>query len=132
MANEDGTRDPGLALKIGIGGAIAVGALASGLLVSRRGRRLVREAFQGRRRTTIEDRVLDTLWGDPMAGRRTLDVKDLGEGVVEISGVVRDESERDRVLDLAEGVRGVNGVEDRLDVEAEPPRRRRLRAVRNG
>jgi osmotically-inducible protein OsmY len=49
--------------------------------------------------------------------------------MVEVSGVIHDETERGRVLHLAEGVRGVNGVEDRLDIEA-PTRRRGLRAVR--
>ena len=43
--------------RVGIAGAIALGAVASGLLLSRSGRRLLGEVWQGRQRTTIEDRV---------------------------------------------------------------------------
>ena len=50
---------PGIALKIGIAGALGLGAIVSGLLISRRGRRLVREAWQGRRRTRLGDEPTD-------------------------------------------------------------------------
>lgn len=118
---------PGLgsiALKIGIAGAIGFGALATGLLVSRQGRHLVKEAWQGRQRTRIEDRVLDRLWGDPVLGRRDLDVDELGEGVIAVYGKVRTEQERRVALALAQQVKGVVEVEDHLMVA--PRDRRRL------
>lgn len=117
---------PGLALKIGIAGAIGLGAIVSGLLISRSGRRLVKEAWQGRRRTRLEDRVLDALWGDDRIGRRDFDVQEIGEGVIALSGVVRARRERVRALRIARAVKDVSAVEDRLLVEPRPsPRRRR-------
>ncbi len=121
---------PGLALKIGIAGAIGLGAVVSGLLISRRGRRLVREAWEGRRRTRIEDRVLDALWGDDVVGRRNFDVKEAEGGVIVLSGVVRSRRELMRALRIAEKVKDVQGVEDRLVIERMPrPERNRLRPL---
>jgi len=114
-----------LALKIGIASAIGFGALATGLLVSRQGRHLVKEAWQGRQRTRIEDRVLDRIWGDPVLGRRELDVDEVGDGVVAVYGKVRDEQERRVALALARQVKGVVAVEDHLMVA---PRDRTRRA----
>lgn len=114
-----------IALKIGIAGAIGFGALATGLLASRRGRHLVKEAWQGRQRTRIEDRVLDRLWGDPVLSRRDLDVDEVGEGVVAIYGKVQSDQERRVALALARQVKGVQDVEDHLMVA---PRDRTRRA----
>lgn len=121
---------PGLALKIGIAGAIGLGAIVSGLLISRSGRRLVKEAWQGRRRTRLEDRVLDALWGDDRIGRREFDVEEIGDGVIALSGVVRARRERVRALRIARAVKDVSAVEDRLIIEPGPPRRRLRRAER--
>lgn len=126
----DGREQPSLAIKIGIAGAIGLGAVVSGLLISRRGRKLVSEAWQGRRRSRIEDRVLDVLWGDPDVGRRAIDVHEVEEGVVELSGRVRGQRERRRALVLAERVRDVREVIDRLEVDSAPPQRRRRRPPR--
>jgi len=115
-----------LALKIGIAGAIGFGALATGLLASRRGRHLVREAWQGRQRTRLEDRVLDLIWGDPVLGRRALDVDEIGDGVVAVYGKVRNDQERRVALALARQVKGVQEVEDHLMV-APLDRERRAR-----
>src|SRR5512147_1557664 len=114
-----------LALKIGIASAIGFGALATGLLASRRGRHLVKEAWQGRQRTRIEDRVLDVIWGDPVLGRREIDVDEVGDGVIAVYGKVRDEQERRVALALAHQVKGVLEVEDHLMVA---PRDRTRRA----
>jgi BON domain len=108
---------PGLALKIGIAGAIGLGAVVSGLLISRRGRKLVTEAWQGRRRTRLEDRVLDVLWGDEILGRRKLDVAETGSGTIELSGIVHRRSERARAIRLTRHVRDVKAVEDHIIVE---------------
>ena len=112
------------AARIGVAGAIALGAVASGLLLTRSGRRLLGEVWEGRRRTTLEDRVLDRLWHDKVVGRRRIDAAEIGDGVVELSGVVRSELERGRVLALVESVKGVSAVDDRLEVRAEPVKRR--------
>jgi len=114
-----------LALKIGIASAIGFGALATGLLASRRGRHLVKEAWQGRRRTRLEDRVLDLIWGDPVLGRRELDVDEVSDGVVAVYGKVRNEQERRVALALARQVKGLREVEDHLSVA---PRDRTRRA----
>src|SRR5438552_2156421 len=106
----------GLALKIAIGTGIALGAVVSGLLISRRGRNLVREAWQGRRRTRLEDRALDALWGDRSLGRRELDVTEVEEGTLELSGILRSDEERRRAIEMVEHVKGVQDVVDRLQV----------------
>jgi hypothetical protein len=116
-----------IALKIGIASAIGFGALATGMLMSRQGRHLVKEAWQGRERTRLEDRVLDAIWRDPVLGRRDLDVDDLGEGVVAVYGKVRTEDERRVALALAQQVKGVQAVQDHMKVA---PRERRTRGVR--
>ena len=113
---ETGKKFGSLALKIGIASAIGFGAIATGLFVSRRGRHLVREAWQGRERTRLEDRVLDTLWGDPVIGRRDIDVDELDAGVVAIFGDVRTEQERRVALALAQQVKGITEVQDHLQV----------------
>lgn len=115
---------PRMALKIGVAGFIGFGALATGMFVTRKGRRLVGEAWQGKERTTIEDRVLDALWDDPDLARRRIDVDDMGDGCVELIGVVRSEDERETAIEIAEGVRGVTEVVDLLEVVARLPRKR--------
>lgn len=115
-ALEPRPESPGLALKIGIAGALAIGAVASGFLLSRQGRRVVKEAWQGRRRTRLEDRVLEALWEDDEIGRRDLDVQELSSGVIAVSGRVRSRREREQVMDVAEDVEGVRELEDRLVV----------------
>ena len=113
---ESGKKIGSLALKIGIASAIGFGAIATGLFVSRRGRHLVREAWQGRERTRLEDRVLDTLWGDPVIGRRDIDVDELDAGVVAIFGDVRSDHERRVAIALAQQVKGIVEVQDHLQV----------------
>jgi hypothetical protein len=103
-----------LALKVAIAGAVGFGALATGLIASRRGRHLVKEVWQGRQRTRIEDRVLDRIWADPVLGRRDLDVDEIGEGVVAVYGKVRNDQERRVALALAGQVNGVREVQDHL------------------
>jgi hypothetical protein len=119
-----------LALKIGVVGVIGVGAVLSGLVISRRGRHLLREAWQGRRRSRIEDRVLDALWGDPVLGRREIEVQEHPEGTVVVSGTVRTDMERRLAIAIAEEVKGVEQVVDELDVQAPPRRRGALRTRR--
>jgi hypothetical protein len=112
-----------LALKVGIASAIGFGAIATGLFVSRRGRHLVKEAWQGRERTRLEDRVLDLLWGDPVLGRREIDVDEVDTGVVAIFGVVRTDQERRVALAIAREVKGITAVQDHLKVVPRDSRR---------
>jgi hypothetical protein len=129
---EDQKPFPRMALKIGIAGFIGFGALATGLFVTRKGRHLVREAWQGRERTRIEDRVLDTLWDDPFLARRQIDVDEIDGGRIELIGTVRSQEERERAVRLAAAVKGVNVVVDRLDVvPRQESRLRRLREATN-
>ena len=114
-----------MALKIGIAGFIGFGALATGLFVTRKGRHLVREAWEGRERTRIEDRVLDALWDDDRLARRRIDV-DENDGEVVLIGTVRSEEERVSALRIASAVNGVRDVVDQLDVV---PRRKKSRGI---
>jgi hypothetical protein len=115
----------GLALKIGIAGAVGFGALATGMVVSRKGRNLMREAWQGRQRTTLEDRVLDALWDDRTLSRRAIDVEEVEPGVMLLEGTVYAEDEHARCLDILHATKGVIEIVDRLVVERPPRRRRR-------
>jgi hypothetical protein len=120
----------GIALKIGIAGVVSFGALATGMIVSRKGRHLLREAWQGRQRTTLEDRVLEALWSDSTLSRRTLDVEEVADGTIVLTGEVHNERERRLALVIAERARGVHGIVNRLDVVAPAPRRRTRAAAR--
>lgn len=117
---------PRLALKIGIAGFIGFGAVATGMFVTRKGRHLVREAWEGRERTRIEDRVLDALWSDPHLARRRIDVDEGEEGQVKLAGIVRSNAERDLAVDIASRVKGVTMVLDALLVV---PRERKRRST---
>ena len=114
-----------MALKIGIAGFIGFGAVATGLFATRKGRHLVREAWEGRERTRIEDRVLDALWSDSRLARRRIDVDETEAGHVELIGTVRTDAERQLAVDIAAGVNGVVLVLDALEVVPHQKKRRR-------
>jgi hypothetical protein len=114
-----------MALKIGIAGFIGFGAVATGMFVTRKGRHLVREAWEGRERTRIEDRVLDALWSDSRIARRRIDVDEGEPGQVKLSGVVRTDGERNRAVEIASCVKGVTMVLDALLVAPREKKRRR-------
>jgi osmotically-inducible protein OsmY len=120
----DGTLS-GLAIKIGIAGAVGFGAIATGMIASRKGRNLMREAWQGRQRTTLEDRVLEVVWSDRALSRRRIDVAEQSTGVLTLLGEVRTEEERRLCAALAEGTRGVTAVDNRLEVVSAAEARRR-------
>jgi hypothetical protein len=129
---EDQKPLPRLALKIGIAGFIGFGALATGMFVTRKGRHLVREAWQGRERTRIEDRVLDLWWDDPRIARRKIDVREIEPGHVELTGIVRSIGERRRVVHLAKTVKGVNIIDDHLQVVPREKQRSRASEMLEG
>lgn len=123
MAEDNDKAFSNLAIKIGVASVIGLGAIASGLFISRRGRHLIKEAMEGRRRTRVEDRALDALWGDRVLGRRDIDVDELDEGTLAVLGEVRSEDERRRALAIAAKTPGVVTVVDQLQVRAAPRRR---------
>jgi osmotically-inducible protein OsmY len=106
------------ALKVGIFSAVALGAAVSGFLVSRQGRRFVRDVWEDRHRTQLEDRVLDALWSDRKLGGRRIDVKEIAPGVVALSGRVRNAEERRHARSIVAGLKGINEIEDRLEIRA--------------
>jgi hypothetical protein len=114
----------GMGMRLALGGAVAFGALASGFLVSRRGRRLVADTFRGRYRTPLADRVLDRFCDEPVLGRRRLDVEEREEGVLELVGTVASDRERSLALEVAESAPGVVEVRDRLVLDPSIIRRR--------
>jgi hypothetical protein len=119
---EDQKPLPRLALKIGIAGAIGFGALATGMFMTRKGRHLVKEAWEGRERSRLEDRILDAIWDDPRLARRDIDVAEVGPGHVRITGAVRSIGEGRRAIDLAAGVKGVEQIDNGLRVVDRPTR----------
>jgi BON domain len=115
------------AWKVGAGLAVGFAAVATGLLVSRSGRRLVKELWQGRKRTHLEDRALDRLWSDAELARRPIDVAELGAGVVELAGEVASEDEARRAVALVQDIEGVHAVVNKLAVAEEESRLERAR-----
>ena len=104
------------AVKVGIFSAVALGAAVSGFLVTRQGRGFVKDVWQGRRRSQLEDRVLDALWADRFLGRRKFEVQEIEPGVIALTGRVRDGEERRQALSVVASVKGINEIEDRLEV----------------
>lgn len=112
-------KEPGLtnpAIKIGIFGAVALGAVVSGFLVTRQGRHFVKDVWDGRKRSPLEDRALDMIWGDPVLGRRRIDVVEIEPGVLAVEGQVRSPEERRNALTLVSRLKGVTEIEDRLEL----------------
>lgn len=106
----------GLGVRVGLAAAVGLGALASGFLLTRPGRRLVADVFGGRRRSTLESRVLDELWSDRVVGRRRIDVAEVEPGRVALRGRVRSRDEVGRAMVVAERAKGVVAVVDELEV----------------
>lgn len=104
------------AIKVGITGAVVLGAVVSGFLMSRQGRRFVKDVWQGRTRTPLEDRALDALWADRTIGRRRIEVQEVEAGVLALSGVVRSTEERRIALSIVARIPGVEELEDRLEL----------------
>ena len=118
-------RSGNLALRIGLAGALGVGALVTGFILTRSGRKLMGDVLAGRKRTPLEGRVLDALWSDRVLGRRTLEVKETAPGMIILSGTVTNWEEMGRANAIAEGAKGVKEVENKLEVGEVTPRERR-------
>lgn len=113
-----GERKSGLGMRIGLAAAIGLGALASGMLLTRPGRRLVADVFGGRRRSAVESRVLDNLWSDRLLGKRRIDVAEVAPGRVVLRGRVASRDEVGRAIAVAERAKGVSAVIEELEVSA--------------
>ena len=116
MARDEESKLGKTALKVGIFGAVALGAAVSGFLISRQGRRFVKDVWEGRKRTPLEDRALDVLWGDRVLGKRHIDVEEIEPGVIALSGSVRSADERRWARALIGRIKDVSEIEDRLEV----------------
>lgn len=114
---EGAARDK-LALRLGLAGALGIGALVTGFILTRPGRRLMGDVLAGRRRTPLEGRVLDAFWSDRILGRRRLDVRETGPGQVVVRGTLATPEEVGRALALGEGAEGVREV--RTEIEVDP------------
>jgi hypothetical protein len=112
-------RSGNLALRIGLAGALGVGALVTGFILTRSGRKLMGDVLAGRKRTPLEGRVLDALWSDRVLGRRHLDVSESEPGHIILSGTVTNWEEMGRANAIAEGAKGVKEVENKLEVGPE-------------
>jgi hypothetical protein len=121
---EDGRRKSSLAVRVGLAGALGVGALVTGFILTRSGRRLVGDVLAGRSRTPLEGRVLDALWSDRVVGRRRFEVRETAPGAITVIGTVGSEEERGRVMAIAEGAKGVKEVEPHLAVDERKHKRR--------
>jgi hypothetical protein len=116
MARDNKSKISSTAVKLGIAGAVALGAVVSGFLVSRQGRRFVKDVWQGKSRTPLEDRALDAIWGDRMLGRRGIDVQEIEPGVLAVIGTVRNADERRWARAVVARIGGVDEIEDRLEI----------------
>jgi hypothetical protein len=66
--------------------------------------------------TALEQRVLEAYRNDPILSERAVDIGAVGEGVIELTGWVHEESEADHAVTLARGVPGVETIINRLTV----------------
>ena len=81
--------------------------------------RLRRMGGEQRELTALEDRVLESFFGDPVLSERGIDVGAISPGIVELSGSVWTDGEADEAVRLASRVEGVRTVVNRMEIEAQ-------------
>jgi hypothetical protein len=81
--------------------------------------------FEADEAEELEERVLEAFRNDPILAERAVDIGAVGEGIIELTGWVHDESESDHALVLTRGVPGVTTVVNRLDISSEEQERAR-------
>jgi hypothetical protein len=108
---------------IGISAGVATG-MAAGFWFWRRraGERADALERWAEPRGSAQD-VTEALREDPKLSRRRIDVDTIAEGVVELSGSVRDRPEADRAVGIAQRTTGVYTVVNRLRIEDEESQR---------
>jgi hypothetical protein len=119
----NGKKSGNIVLRIGLASALGVGALVTGFILTRPGRKLMGDVIAGRKRTHLEGRVLDALWGDRLLGPREIEVLETGPGQVSLSGSLESWEEVGRAVALAEQAKGVKQVESKMTIAPRPRRR---------
>ena len=66
--------------------------------------------------SALEERVLEAFRNDPILCERAVDIGAVGEGIIELTGWVHEESEAQHAVTLTRGVPGVDTVVNRLTV----------------
>lgn len=64
----------------------------------------------------LEERVLEAFRNDPVLSERAVDIGSLGDGIIELTGWVREPDEATHAVTITRGVPGVETVVNRLDV----------------
>jgi BON domain len=81
--------------------------------------------FEADEAEELEERVLEAFRNDPILAERAVDIGAVGDGIIELSGWVHDESEADHALTLTRGVPDVTTVVNRLAIRTEEQQRAR-------
>jgi hypothetical protein len=112
---------------LGISAGVATG-VAAGLWLWRRRAGAMADALErwAEPRGSAQD-VAEAFREDSKLSRRRIEVDSIAEGVVELSGSVRDRSEADRAVGIAQRTTGVYTVVNRLRVEDEESARETTR-----
>jgi hypothetical protein len=99
-------------------GAVVGGVSAAGVYLLQRALRRQEEEYDRdeARLAALEERVVDALDAADELNDCPIEVAALADGIVELSGAVRDESESERAVAVAHTVAGVRTVLNRLDV----------------
>ena len=64
----------------------------------------------------LEENVLEAFRNDPVLSERAVDIGSLGDGIIELTGWVREPDEATHAVTITRGVPGVETVVNRLDV----------------
>ena len=64
----------------------------------------------------LEERVLEAFRNDPTLSERAIDIGAIGDGIIELTGWVREPDEATHAVTITRGVPGVETVVNRLDV----------------
>jgi hypothetical protein len=112
---------------LGISAGVATG-VAAGLWLWRRRAGEMSDGLErwAEPRGSAQD-VAEAFRGDSKLSRRRIEVDTIAEGVVELSGSVRDRAEADRAVGIAQRTTGVYTVVNRLRIEAEESARETTR-----
>lgn len=99
--------------------AVAVGAALGTVAAVYLGVRQLRARRARRQETTsefehLEEATVEALRSDEVAGERPIDVAAIGDGIIELTGSVRDLAEAHHVVEVAQRVDGVHTVVNRL------------------
>ncbi len=129
MMQESGRKN--LLTALGISAGVATGVAAGFWLWRRRSPALEDELDRWAEPRGSAQDVADAFRDDPKLSRRRVEVDAIAEGVVELSGSVRDRGEADRAVGIAHRTTGVYTVVNRLRIEEEEAHRQVTRQRRD-